>query len=289
MKPLNFITTCLIGTFVFITACGPSTGDIAKIIEERDSLRTQTKLQQRRMENVTELMSIINSGLDSIATNEGLIFPKIGEMPNTKEDMLQRVEKLADIISLQRQKIDNLEKKLAEETEEAPEIDKNMDQIISRFRQQLEEKDKQIASLKEELNQKNVNITQLQAKIGVQSQTIAELDRRNTMQTEALKRQDAMLNQCYMIVGDKKTLQDAGIIKKGKLVANAALDRSKFVKVDIRSFTEMEFDAKKPRILTSMPEGSYTLITNGKNHYILKIQNPSEFWRISNYLVVQTN
>lgn len=279
----------MVSLLCLTTGCGPSTGDIAKIIEERDSLRTQTKMQQRHMENVSELLTLINSGLDSIAANEGLIFPQVGESPNNKEAILNRIEKLSDIISSQKQKIDQLEKRISESNEENPQSDNNINQLISRFRKQLEEKDKQIASLKEELNQKDVNITQLQAKIGAQSNTIAELDRRNNLQNEALKRQDAMLNQCYMIVGDKKTLQNAGIIKKGKLVANAALDRSKFVKVDIRSFTEMEFDAKKPRILTSMPENSYTLITNGKNHYILKIQNPSEFWRISNYLVIQTN
>ena len=80
-----------------------------------------------------------------------------------------------------------------------------------------------------------------------------------------------------------------GIVKGGKLVSDAALDRTKFAKVDIRHWEEVTFSAKRPLILTNMPASSYELTTNGKGDFTLHVLNPSDFWRISNYLVIQTD
>ncbi len=277
-------------TFVAFISCGHSSGDIVKIVEERDSLKNVANQRQKYIENMGELITLVNTGLDSITAEENMIFPTISENGYSKDVVLSKIDNIAKLIESQKEEIQKLEKRIADDAESGVSVENDkMKQIINRFKGQLAEKDRQIAMLKEELSKKNADISNLQKKLGSYSQTIEELDRKNAMQTEALKRQDAMLNHCYMIVADKKSLQNAGIVKKGKLVAQGALDRSKFARVDIRSFTEMEFDAKHPRILTPMPEGSYTLTTNGKNHYSLKINNPSEFWRISNYLVIQTN
>ena len=104
-----------------------------------------------------------------------------------------------------------------------------------------------------------------------------------------MKKQDAMLNQCYMVVGSKKDLEKKGVVKKGRLIAQNALDRSKFSKVDIRRFVELTFSAKRPRILTDMPENSYELTTDGDGNFTLSIINPTTFWSVSNYLVIQTD
>lgn len=289
MKDVLCIVGLVLSLLVF-NACGHSSNEVVRIVEERDSLKNVANQRQKYIENMGELINLVNSGLDSITAEENMIFPSISEKGYSKDAMLSKVDNIAKLIANQKEEIAKLEKRLADDAESGVATeDDNMQRMIDRFKSQLAEKDRQIAILKNELSQKNADISNLQKKIGSYSQAIAELDRKNAMQTEALKRQDAMLNHCYMIVADKKTLQNSGIVKKGKLVAQGALDRSKFARVDIRSFTEMEFDAKHPRILTPMPEGSYTLTTNGKNHYSLKINNPSEFWRISNYLVIQTN
>lgn len=272
-----------------ITGCGQSTDEVARIISERDSLRLTTERQERRIKNLDDVLTAVNNGLDSIARGEDLIFisSKNEGAPN-RDDALRNIDNLSKLIEYQKQRIADLEKKLAVSEEQDGE-DENLKRTIDRFKAQLSEKDREIASLKKQLEQKNVDIAQLKNQVGSQARAIEELDRRNASQTEALKRQDAMLNQCYVKVGDKKTLEKSGIVKKGKIVAQNALDRSKFSKVDIRTFTELEFEAKRPRILTSMPASAYELTSNGKNHYLLRITNPAEFWCISNYLVIQTN
>ena len=92
-----------------------------------------------------------------------------------------------------------------------------------------------------------------------------------------------------MLIGSKDDLNRKGVTKKGKIVPDAVLDRTKFATVDIRKWREVSFQAKRPRILTNMPASSYQLTTDGYGNFTLIVDNPSDFWRISSYLVIQTD
>lgn len=274
-----------------LTGCNNSGGgDIAKIVEERDSLRYETQSQRRQLANIDTLVSVINGGLDSIAREENVLFISSGEGTPSRADVLKKVGVLKQIIANQRQKIASLEQNIANQKQQYNDGDHaGMAALLANVKKQLEEKDREIEHLKQQLQSKDVDIANLRQQISQQSQKIADLDKRATAQNEALQRQDAMLNQCYMIVAPKKLLEQKGIIKKGKIVAQAALDRSKFAKVDIRKFTELTFSAKRPKILTSMPASAYTLTTDGDHNFTLHITNPSAFWSVSNYLVISTD
>ena len=289
-KPRLCITITLFCAII-VSSCGRSGDSIAKIVEERDSLRSEMRIKQRQLSNIDTLVSILNNGIDSIAAAQGTLFiSNHREGTPTKSEMLSKVSMLSEIIENQKSKIAQLESDLqhAQETE-GLNPDPGVNALLAHVKLQLAQKDKEIANLKIQLQKKDVDIANLRQQIGSQSQTIAELNRRAEIQNEALKRQDAMLNQCYMIVASKKVLEQKGIVKKGKIVPQAALDRSKFAKVDIRQFTQFSFDSKRPKILTSMPSGSYKLTTNGKGKFTMTITDPNAFWSVSNYLVIQTN
>lgn len=272
-------------------SCVRSEG-VDKIVAERDSLKEESLSLQARLVDFEELVSIVNDGMDSIMRSESDLFitgVSEGGLPG-KEGVLRNLDKLQQIVSNQKERIALMEQKL-EAQRDSGKSNRNSEKerLIVNFRRQLTEKDAQIASLRQELSKKDADISSLRVKVGAQSQAIAELDRRNTLQTEALKRQDAALNQCYMAIGTKKELQAKGIIKKGKIVTKESFDRSKFAKIDIRRATEFEFTAKRPRILTPMPENSYSLTTDGDGKYFLHITNPTSFWSMSNILIIQTN
>lgn len=262
--------------------------DLNRLIEERDSLRDLSAQQTRRLSRLDTLISSINVSLDTIASGEAGIFVNgVSEATDKKGQILGNISRLSTLIEKQRAQIELLEKRYVQsEDEEIP--DDNIRRMIDNFKRQLADKDKQIAALKEEISRKDADISRMSQRIGLQTQTIAELDKRNAAQTEALKRQDAMLNHCYMAIGTKKELEKKGIIKKGKVQPNSSFDRSNFAKVDIRTFTEIQFNAKRPRILTPMPSESYSLTTDGNKTYTLHITNPTNFWKVSNYLVIQT-
>lgn len=294
MKTSKITSFCLLSvlfTTTLFSSCGGSGGDLVRIVEERDSLKNISQQQHSQLENINGLIMTINQSLDTIAAGESKIFVNgVSEgSPNEKQQILSNIDRLSSLIARQKSQIENYEAKLANQDDGNTTTNKNANALIANFKRQLEEKDRQITALKQELSAKNADISRLTQRVGLQSQTIAELDRRNAAQNQALKRQDAMLNHCYMTIGTKKTLQAKGIIKKNRIVPQASLDRSKFSKVDIRRFREIQFTGKRPRILTPMPESSYELITDGKNNYTLKITNPTAFWKISNYLIIQTD
>lgn len=277
---------CLMG------GCGPSAGDIANIVTERDSLRHASEIQERRLKNLADIVSLVNGNLDSIAEQEGLIFVNVGtdieNQLSPKDQMLQNIIKLENLINRQKNRISELEATIAKQDEQYGE-DSEIQNVIRSLKRQLAQKDEQIANLKAELDKKDIDIQNLQEQMMQQTNTINLLNKRAAIQEDALKRQDTALNLGYVVVGTKKELQVKDIIKKNRIVAQTALDRSKFSKVDIRKFTEITFAAKRPKILTAMPESSYEVTTDGLKNFTLKILNPTAFWSVSNYLVIQTD
>lgn len=273
-------------------SCGNSNKEILKLVEERDSLRQAQKVQEGKLDNYSKTIETLNATLDSIAYQEKMLFISNGEIPVTKEDVKHNLMRFEALLKKQGEKIKLLEKQLAESN------DSNTHSLsmIAHLKNQLNEKNLRIAQLMGELEKKNVSIAHLQElvdsqkiTINTQSATISELNQRTQRQSEALARQDAILNNGYVLIGSKDDLKRKGILKKGKVVADASLDRSKFAKIDIRTWREINFTAKRPRILTNMPSSSYEITTTGNRNFTLTVKNPSDFWRISSYLIIQTD
>ena len=290
-KITTFLSMCFVSTL--ICSCGNSGSKVMKLVEERDSLRQINREQGESLDRYSKTIEILNETLDSIAYQENMIFFNNNEeLPITKENVKHNLMRFEALLKKQNDKIRQLENQLSESN------DSNAQSLnlISHLKEQLNAKNIQIAQLKEELEKKNVDITRLQEQvesqrltINTQTVTISELNRRTQRQGEALARQDAILNNGYVLIGSKDDLKRKGILKEGKIVADAALDRSKFAKVDIREWREISFTAKRPRILTNMPSSSYEITTTGNRNFTLTVKNPSDFWRISTYLVIQTD
>lgn len=290
-KITSLLSMCFV--LLLVCSCGNSGSEVMKLVEERDSLRQINREQIERLDSYSKTIETLNETLDSIAYQENMIFfNNNGEMPITKENVKHNLMRFEALLKKQGEKIRQLEKQLSESN------DSNAQSLslISHLKEQLNTKNIQIAQLKEELEKKNVDIARLQEQvesqrltINTQTATINELNQRTQRQGEALARQDAILNNGYVLIGSRDDLKRKGILKKGKIVADAALDRSKFAKVDIREWREVSFTAKRPRILTNMPASSYEITTTGNRNFTLTVKNPSDFWRISTYLVIQTD
>lgn len=273
-------------------SCGNSNTEIMKLVEERDSLRQTQKAQEEKLDSYSKTIETLNATLDSIAYQEKMLFFNNGENPVTKEDVKHNLMRFEALLKKQGEKIQQLEKQLAESNDS----NTHSLSLITHLKEQLNEKNIRIAQLMGELEKKDVSIARLQElvesqKITIDSQsaTISELNQRTQRQSEALARQDAILNNGYVLIGSKDDLKRKGILKRGKIVADASFDRNKFAKIDIRTWREISFTAKRPKILTSMPVSSYEITTTGNRNFTLTVKNPSDFWRISSYLIIQTD
>lgn len=273
-------------------SCGNSNKEILRLVEERDSLRQAQKVQEGKLDNYSKTIETLNATLDSIAYQENMLFISNGEIPVTKEDVRHNLMRFEALLKKQSEKIKLLEKQLAESNDS----NTHSLSLIAHLKEQLNEKNLRIAQLMGELEKKNMSIARLQelvesqkTTINTQSATISELNQRTQRQSEALARQDAILNNGYVLIGSKDDLKRKGILKKGKIVADASLDRNKFAKIDIRKWREINFTAKRPRILTNMPSSSYEITTTGNRNFTLTVKNPSDFWCLSSYLIIQTD
>ncbi len=277
-----------------LISCNNSTGEIVRLVSERDSLRQENSLQERRLKRIDMMLSTLNNAVDSIANEEGLLFVNVdSEIPINRNDALKNVERFEQVVKHQHERIRKLELQLS--ADDVIEDDKSTG-LLALMKSQLAEKDRQISYLKNELSKKNVDIERLRRQVSEQtlqideqSRVIADLGRRNAAQSAALTRQDEYINSCYVLIGTRSDLERKGVVRKKKLVPDGALDKTKFAKVDIRKWKEISFHAKRPHIMTNMPQSSFTLTTDGMGYYTLTILNPTSFWSISNYLVIQTD
>ena len=156
---------------------------------------------------------------------------------------------------------------------------------------QLEEKDITINNLRREISRNNTNITQLKKTVVNLETNISDLTEKNETQLKALEVQNEMLNMGYFIVGTKNELKEAGIIKTNLFNIKLDIDPSqidKFTAVDLRNFNEITIKSKKIKVLSQMPKSSYEIKNNNDNTSTLVIINTDEFWRFSNYLVIQS-
>ena len=75
-----------------------------------------------------------------------------------------------------------------------------------------------------------------------------------------------------------------GLFKAAKVSYQAETET--FVKIDSRAITEINTNAKKAKVMSVHPEGTYEFVEND-GEMILNITNPDKFWQQTKYLVIQ--
>lgn len=272
-------------TFTTLPSCADEQAQ-----KERDSLRSELQLQQVQIEEMNSVMSELATVIDSVssAPNRLSIINNDGKRLS-KGEMKQAMIEIGEMLSRQRAQIVLLKDSLsANSTKNA-----KMLSVIEFLNSEIASKEQTISELQAELAKKNVDISNLTDKVSTLNKNVEDLTTKTEIQEQALQAQDEILNECFVMIGTKKELTAAGLLKKTNIFSKKKLDMSSissdsFSKVDIRYFTEVTIDSKKVKILSPMPEGSYQLNTRGSQTTLI-ITDPTKFWSISNYLIVQTN
>lgn len=276
--------------FMLFVAC--NSGDKrTTIMEERiDSLQKENARKDKDMSELTSFVTALADGLDSIAKHEELLFytnkGKEGTITD-KQQLKKNLDMFESMLNQQKKRIAQMADSLKARGER---LDK-LSHLVSYLNQQLDEKNALIKGLRSELDNKNVNISQLQRKVSSLTEDNAKLNKKVEAQTQALTVQSEMINEGYVKIGTKKTLSDLGIITGGflrkKKVNPNAISQGQFMRVDIRSFKEIPLNSDNPKILTQMPTSSYKIEHTGKKNSVLYVLDPTSFWSISNYLIIQ--
>ncbi len=270
-------------------SCGNEKKSDSALTERIDSLETLLSNRDADYQQLDEFLTVISSGLDSIAMKESVIFNADKEkgVPNHKKIKTQLAD-FKQTLQTQRERITALEKQLANSQGNG----EKMQRIIASLKAQLTEKENQITALQNELNHKNITIEELGQRMSTLTQQTAMQQQVISSQSQMLQTQDEMLYEGYVIAGKRSELKDKGLLKSGFLrkskVDISTLSKKHFKTIDIRENTEITLNSANPKIMTQMPEDSYSIEKKG-NTSVLHIINPDKFWSVSKFLIIATD
>lgn len=290
MKTFRIIMPFLMLVLVF--SCKNEKVDMQQFVAERDSILQDNRSKTQQLDELNGALSTIAIGLDSIAVQENILFNGSGRdgVRLDKHEIAARLNGMADILARQRAKIQALQDSLANrKTSQSVE---HLQRVVEFLNQQLAEKDQVIKSLRADLNNSKKDITQLRASLSDMKNRAVKAENKTHVLTTALSKQDDVINECYVRIGTKKQLSAAGLLKGGflqkKKVNYEDVDKSKFNAVDIRKFREITLKSNNPKILTPQPSNrSFHFEESGDGSCTLVITNPTLFWGVSNFLIIQ--
>ncbi|MBO4964639.1 MAG: hypothetical protein J6C81_00035 [Muribaculaceae bacterium] len=276
---------------VIFTACNSKheeklNEDSLKIVELSEDYQEATSFNDSLM----LLMGDIYSGLDSINTQEGLLYNLgNGENPNRRAEIRQNLANIRARLNANKSLLNDMEAKLKSSNNNNAVLTKTIAQLKSHIAQQ----DEKIAQLEKDLNSAKGQITELNTQVATaQEQVKTETAAKEQAQQETVAAEN-QLNKVYFAIGTNKELKKQGILQKKFLGATKVLqgeyNSSYFTTADKRSLTTIPTNSKKVKIWSNMPADSYTIVENADKTKTIKITNPSQFWSRTPYLIIQVD
>ncbi|HNW70518.1 MAG TPA: hypothetical protein PKI01_08965 [Bacteroidales bacterium] len=279
MKKYLFIIACILP---LLWSCNGTTENGEEKLDPKDQQIKDLQAQIAEKDaNVNDMFSFINDVEDNLNTIEASQM-KIAEskkgnnevQQDVKESIMEHITNINTLLEKNKELIRNLEGALRKSNMKVDALQKTIDLL----NQKMTEKDAEIADLKVQLEKLNFTVAELNTKI-------EDLTGQNDEKAQLIDQQTVELNTAYYVVGLRKDLKAKGVIVGDKL--SQKINPDNFVKIDIRYTTEVKLNVKRAKLLSTHPEGSYTLLMNGKVIDKLVINNPKVFWSISKFMVIQ--
>lgn len=280
MKKILFLAFCMAS----MVACkNDKAGQPSVNIVQNYSLQ---KIIEQRDNEINDMMGILNDveeGFRAINQAENRVtIAKDGEGENKKAQIRENIQFIQQRMNENKELIAKLQQQMRESTFKSTEMKRTVENLIK----QMEEKDEQLKQLRAELNAKDIHIAELDATINTLNTNVSDLKTETQQKAQTIDSQDKQLNTAWFAFGSKKELKAQNVLVKGK-VLQGNFNKNFFTKIDIRVDKEIKLYSKSAKILTMHPSSSYTLATDAKDQYVLRITNPQLFWSTSKYLVIQ--
>ncbi len=280
MRKLLFFALCVI----FITACkNEKSGQNSQEVAEKDSLEKIIEQKDNEINDMMGLFNEIEEGFRLINNEEQTIsVAKEGNNADKAERIRESMQKIQQQMTKNRELIEKLQAQLRESSINGDQMKRSIENLTN----QLKQKDYELKDLRAQLEAKDIHIQELDQTVSSLSENVSELQTESQQKTNTINTQDKQLNTAWYAFGTKSELKEQNILVKGK-VLQSNFNKNYFTKIDIRVDKEIKLYSKSAEILTTHPSSSYTLTTDSKKQYVLRITNPELFWSTSKYLVVQ--
>ena len=216
--------------------------------------------------------------------------------------ILDEIRYLNDLIENKSARIAEIEKQLSNAKRSLSKSDRENAQFqaaITQLETELAESKNAVELAQVDLEMRTVELAGLRKKLEGKLHEIEELEFQLTnseMENVLLARELDEQYTGYYITGNYKELKNAGIVeRKGGVAGVGAVKKLKedfptqaFNSIDMRNTPVIPVDADKVEIITSHPENSYTLVEEAGKITSLEINDPNDFWKAGQVLVMVT-
>lgn len=236
------------------------------------------------------LMGDIYTGLDSINTQEGLLYNMgTGDAADRRAEIRRNLSTIKARLAANKQLLAQMEAKVKASGNE----NSVQAKTIAQLRQHIEQQDAKIAQLESDLSKAKEEIGNLNTQVAeTQEQVKVETAAKEEAQAATVAAENEA-NKVYYAIGSNKELKNKGLLQKKFLgttkVLKGNFDASYFVTGDKRTLKSIPTNAKKIKIWSNMPEGSYRIVGEKDGPKTIEITNPDKFWSLASHLIIQTD
>ena len=280
MKKLVFLSLLSVA---LLTSCGNGAQKDA-LKAQNDSLMVELSNRNAELDDIMGAFNEVQEGFRQINEAENRVDLQSGSIRENSADKIKEdIRFISEKLQSNREQIAKLEKQLKNSQYNSAQLKK----AVANLTKELEAKQQQIETLQAELASKNIRIAELDDAVAGLSQNVSELSAENEAKAATVASQDKALNAAWFVFGTKSELKDQKILEKGDVLKSADFNKDYFTQIDIRTTKEIKLYSKRAELLTTHPAKSYELVKDDKGQLALKITNPTEFWSVSRYLVIQ--
>lgn len=273
-----------LGTMMLTACFNNSKPEENPLQHELDSLISANSAQAEELQECMALIDQVNDGFRIIKEAEGQFDVNNGDVEmNNRDQMIGNMQFVQETMQRNRQLIDMLKNKLSSSNNKLAALIKQVEKLEADYKEQSAH----LAQMQEELAARDVIIEQQSEQINTLNEDVSNLTQENELQTAEIASQDRQLNKAWFVFGTKSELKDQKILDKGEVLQNGNFNKSYFTEIDIRYVKDIQLQSKNATLLTSHPAGTYQLSKNSEGLYELHITDPTQFWSVSKYLVVQ--
>ena len=273
-------------TLIF-TSCGKNSAEYKKLQAEKDSLaliHAQTNLE---LDQILSLFNEIEESFNEIKTAENYVSIQSatqGELsPSVRERVQNDMKFITETLDKNRKQLSELESKLKNSNLKNSQLSKTLENLQT----ELQQKTMALVAMRDELERKDAQIAELSASVTNLSMDVQVLKEQTSEQLQTINKQTTALNTVYYCFGTSKELKTQKILDGGELGTN--FNKNYFIPQDMNKLKVVRLYAKKGKLISKHPEGSYEFVKDSNGQVELSILNAESFWSLTKYLVVQVN
>lgn len=293
MKQITLlIVTALIS--LAMASCVENSSKYKALEAKLDSLQVSYNVQGAELDEVFATINEIEQGLSSIRETENILTIQSAEgievKEGSKEQLLKDVEAIQAAIKGYQDEIEKLKK---DKRLQSAQFKKRMSAMQMELREKsetIEALTRQIAERDAQILKQTKQIASLDEVVSNLKSEVADLHTESSGLKAKVASQEEEIYSVYYIVGTKEELINAGVMTKGGLFKSAKVsyqaEKDAFVKIDLRAISEINTNAKKAKVMSVHPSGTYSFVEN-EGEMTLNISNPDKFWQQTKYLVIQ--